>query len=189
MWSLLPTFWTATEINTHILYTKKKITKNFNWFVWRASKKIKSDFWSSTSSIFLYEISVVDYFNKCQFTIAHMLSERHDSNSISHWLTEWSKNSIVSPKLVVTDQSLALMMTVMKAFTQYTTFSKPISVCLSLILKESTELPTCMLWNDFNHIMRILSTWTEIKSCTFRSKNFYLKSIASDFEYRWNYWY
>ncbi|KAF0749942.1 Uncharacterized protein FWK35_00013587 [Aphis craccivora] len=71
-----------------------------------------------SSPIFLYEISVMDYKNKCQFTAAHMLSERHDSNSISYWLTEWSRTNIVLPKIVVTDQSLALMMAVVKSFTQ-----------------------------------------------------------------------
>jgi len=69
-----------------------------------------------SSSIFLYEIGVMDFKNKCQFTAAHMLSERHDSNSISYWLTEWSRTNIVLPKIVITDQSLALMMAVVKSF-------------------------------------------------------------------------
>lgn len=130
----------------------------------------------------------MDYTNKCQFTVVQIFSKRLDSNSINHWLTEWSRNSIINPNLVVTDKSLALMMAVVKTFTRYLTLSKYISVCSSLILKESIELLTCMIRNYFNHSVHIISTWAEIKSCTFRIKNFYLRSIAlviasTDFNY------
>lgn len=109
-----------------------------------------------SASIFLYEIGVMDYMNKCQFTVAHMLSERHDSNSISFWLSEWVRSNIVVPKIVVTDQSLALMMAVVKTFTQYSSLSKYLSVCSSIILNESVELPSYMIRNDFNHVMRYI---------------------------------
>lgn len=118
------------------------------------------------------------YTDKCQFTAAHMLSERHDSNSISHWLIEWSRTGIIAPKIVVTDQSLALMIAAARAFTQYSNLSKYISACSSLLLKESTKLPKCLLRNDFNHVMHLISTWPEIKSSTYRIKNFYLRSIG-----------
>lgn len=182
------TKWTTTEINTYRLYTKKnklpRISIDATGGIVRKANLISG---RKTSSIFLYEIGVMDYENKCQFTAAHMLSERHDSNSISYWLTEWSKSNIVAPKLVVTDQSLALMMAVVKSFTQYSTLSKYISVCSSLILKESVELPTCMHRNDFNHVMHLISTWPEIKTLNYRIKNVYLRSIglviaSTDFE-------
>jgi len=131
-----------------------------------------------SSPIFLYEIVAMDFKNKCQFTAEHIISERHDSNYISYWLTEWSRTNIVLPKLVVTDQSLALMMAVVKSFTQYSSLSKYLAVCSSLILKESSELPACMLRNDFNHVMHVISSWPEIKSCKYRIKNFYLRSIG-----------
>lgn len=108
------------------------------------TKKLNLISGRDSSSIFLYEISVMDYKNKCQFTAAHMLSERHDSNSIN-WLTEWSRTNIVLPKIVVIDQSLALMMAVVKSFTQYSSLSKYLAVCSSLILKEPAEVPTCMV--------------------------------------------
>lgn len=61
-----------------------------------------------TANIFLYEIGVMDYKNKCQFTVAHMLSEQHDNNSIGHWLCEWLRTGEFTPKVIITDQSLAL---------------------------------------------------------------------------------
>ncbi|KAF0684254.1 Uncharacterized protein FWK35_00038407, partial [Aphis craccivora] len=121
----------------------------------------------------------MDCKTQSQFTVAHMLSERHDNNSISHWLTEWTRNKIILPKIVVTDQSKALMMAVIKSFTQYSSLSKYLSICSSLLLKKSeVEIPHCMLRNDFNHTMKLLSSWPEIKNSSYRIKNFYLRSIG-----------
>jgi len=47
-----------------------------------------------------------------------MLSERHDNNSIYYWLIEWIRDGAPCPKQVVTDMSLALMVAVVRAFTQ-----------------------------------------------------------------------
>jgi len=65
-----------------------------------------------TGNLFLYQIAVMDCIKKSQFTVAHMISERHDNNSITHWLTEWVRSGITTPKVVVLDQSLALMIAV-----------------------------------------------------------------------------
>lgn len=113
-------YWTSTEINTYRVYTKQnKIPRITIDATGGLVRKVKLLIGRETGSIFLYEIGIMDYKSKCQFTAAHMLSERHDSNSISYWLTEWLRSNIVPPKIVVTDQSLALMIAVAKAFTQY----------------------------------------------------------------------
>jgi len=97
-----------------------------------------------TGNLFLYQIAVMDYNKKSQFAVAHMISERHDNNSISHWLTEWIRSGLTTPKVVVLDQSLALMIAVVRTFTQYSSLGKYINVCSSLILNEpGTEVPLC----------------------------------------------
>lgn len=119
----------------------------------------------------------MDYVNQSQF--AHMISERHDNNSIVYWLTEWVRSGIPIPKIVVVDQSLALKIAATKTFTQYSSLGKYIDVCSSLIKNEpGAEVPLCMIRNDFNHVMHLISTWPEIKSSTFRVKIFYLRSIG-----------
>jgi len=70
------------------------------------------------------------------------------------------------------------MMAGVKSVTQYSSLSKYLAVCSSLIRKESSELPACMLRNDFNHVMHVISSWPEIKSCKYRIKFFYLRSIG-----------
>lgn len=108
-----------------------------------------------------------------------MLSERHDNNAISHWLMKWIRSKISCPKIAMTDESKALMMTVIKSFTQYSSLSKYLNVCSSLILKGFvSDLLQCMLRNDFNHTMKLISSWPKFKNSSHRIKNFYLKSIA-----------
>jgi len=173
-------YWAAQEVNSYRNYCKNNkiptisidatggIVKSINLLSGR-----------QTGHLFLYQIAVMDCIKKSQFAVAHMISERHDNNSIAHWLTEWVRSGITTPKVVVLDQSLALMIAVVRTFTQYSSLGKYINVCSSLILNElGTEIPLCMVRNDFNHVMHLISTWPEIKSSTFRVKNFYLRSIG-----------
>lgn len=108
-----------------------------------------------------------------------MLSEKHDNNCISYWLTEWLLTVKTPPKLIITDQSLALMHAIIKSFTQFSNLNVYLSNCSKLIMKEpGADIPTCMIRNDFNHIMHLVSSWTEMKSCNYRIKNFYMRSIG-----------
>lgn len=173
-------YWTFDELNKYILYTNTNktpiITIDATGGIVSKCKLISG---RETSFIFLYQIGVMDK-TQSQFKVAHMLSERHDSNSISHWLTEWISNKLPPPKIVVTDQSKELMIAVIKSFTQYSSLSKYLCVCSSLLLKETTkfEIPNCMLRNDLNHTMKLLNSWTEIKNSSHNIKNFYLRSIG-----------
>lgn len=182
-------YWSSTEINSYRLYAKnnKLPTISIDATGGLVQKPILIS-GRQTSNIFLYQIGVRDTKNKCQFSVGHMLSERHDNNSIAYWLAEWLRNDISPPKVIVTDQSLALMMAAVKTFTQYANLNKYISICSLLIQKEiNIEVPNCMIRNDFNHVMHLLSSWIEYKSVSRRVKNFYLRAIGliivnTDFE-------
>lgn len=127
-------YWTSPEINSYRNYCKKtKIPTISIDATGGLIKKFNLISGRQTGSLFLYQISVMDSKNKTQFSVAHMISERHDNNSITHWLTEWIRNGIVIPKIVVVDGSFALMIAVLKAFTQYSSLNKYIDVCSSLI--------------------------------------------------------
>lgn len=93
-----------------------------------------------TANIFLYEVVVLDHLVKRQYGVANMLSKRHDTNSIAHWLKEWVKDGAPIPKIVVMDQSLALMSAVVKSFTQYASLNMYLDVCSSWILSNNIIL-------------------------------------------------
>lgn len=46
-----------------------------------------------------------------------------------------------------------------------------------MLNEHGSEIPNCMIRNDFNHVMHLISTWSELKSCAYRIKQFYMKSI------------
>lgn len=152
-------YWSTTEINLYRTYSKTTKTPTISidatGGIVRKPSLISGRI---TSNIFLYEISVMDRINCCQFSVAHMLSERHDNNSIGNWLSEWLRTGVPQPKVIVTDQSLALMMAAVRSFTQYSSLAKYLYICSLLINNKTTELPKCMIRNDFNHVMHILST-------------------------------
>lgn len=171
-------YWTTTELNLYRIYSKTTnvptITIDATGGIVRRPILMSGRI---TSNIFLYEIGVMDHKNYCQFSVAHMLSERHDNNSIGYWLGEWKKTGVPPPKIIVTDQSLALMMAVIKTFTQFSTLRKNLEVCSLLISDKTKEIPSCMLRNDFNHVMHLISSWFNDQT-TKRIKHFYLKSIG-----------
>jgi len=77
------------------------------------------------------------------------------------------------PKLIVTDQSLALMHAVSKSFTQFSNFNVYLLNCSKLIVKEpGADVQTCMTRNSFNHVMHLVSSWPELKNCNYRIKIF-----------------
>lgn len=87
-------YWMSTEINTYRQYTKQnKMSRISIDATGGLVRKLDLISGRQTSSIFLYEIGVMNFENKSQFTAAHMLSERHDSNSITHWLTQWTRSN------------------------------------------------------------------------------------------------
>jgi len=83
-------YWSRTEINLYRTYSKTTKTPTISIDATGGIVR-KPSLMSGriTSYIFLYEISVMDRINYCQFSVAHnMLSERHDNNSIGNWLSE-----------------------------------------------------------------------------------------------------
>lgn len=173
-------YWTTTKLHLYRNYAKSTytptITTNATGGIVQKPTLMSGRI---TVNIFLYEIGVREHTtNNCQFAVFHMLSERQDYNSISHWLGEWKKSEISPPKIIVTDQSLTRMMVIVKKFTKFWTIEKYIEVCSSLMNKKSNDDPTCMLRNDFNHIMHLVSSWFNNQSTT-RIKHFYLRSIGS----------
>lgn len=77
-------------------------------------------------------------------------------------------------------------MEVIKTFTQYSTLTKYLQTCSLIIHKFLSEIPKCMIRNDFNHFMHIFSSWFKKKK-TKHINIFYMRllgliDVATDFE-------
>jgi hypothetical protein len=76
-------YWTSFEINAYRNYCKGTQNPTISIDATGALvKKITLNNCRETGHIFLYQIGINDLNNHCQFSVAHMLSERHDNNSI-----------------------------------------------------------------------------------------------------------
>lgn len=124
-------------------------------------RKIQRD---KSVPIFLYEC--VMHLNNRSFTALSMLSEEHDNLSIFIWLERWLRCNFEPPKVVISDQSLALMSGLVQAFTQYSSLDRYLSACFSLVedveRNEDVEIPSCYIRNDVNHFVHLVTQWGPI---------------------------
>jgi len=100
-----------------------------------------------------------------------MLSEEHDNLAIFMWLKRWLKCNVKPPKVVISDQSLALISGLVQAFTQYSSLDRYMNACFSLVVKnEDIEIPLCYIRNDINHFIYLMTQWGPIKNSIYPSK-------------------
>lgn len=143
-------------------------------------KKILNASNNRSHNILLYEVTVNDVKNKTQFDVCHMLSERHDNNSIYHWLAEWIRDGAPKPKVIVSDQSLALLYAIVRAFTQYGTLQDYLKACFYIICKNepvNSFIPSCFIRCDVAHIIKLFTTWPPFKN-THKRVKLYVRSFA-----------
>lgn len=156
-------FWSQLQLQIYRDYCKKeKIpTISFDATGGRV-RKITRGINKHSGPIYLYE-GVMNIENN-NFTVVSMLSEQHDTMSISTWLKRWIRCGVKAPKIVICDQSLALMSALVQAFTEYQTLEKYFEICYRVVvLKKDVDLPNCYLRNDVNHFIHLISLWKEVK--------------------------
>lgn len=172
-------YWSALEMNVYRQYTQQnKISTVCIDATGSLLKKPTLITNRTTKSILLYEIAVHDKNIMKQYSVSHMLSERHDNNSIYYWLIEWIRDGAPCPKQVVIDMSLALMSAVVRAFTKYNNLKNYICTCFKLLTNAEEELPTCFIRCDVAHIIKLVTTWKPLQIVDKRVKDFVVRSIA-----------
>lgn len=135
-----------------------------------------------TKTIFLYEAFAYDKNKAHSFTVTNMLSESHNTISIYNWLANWMASNVPPPKLVVCDQSLALLSAIVKAFTQYSSLRTYINACADIItnrlLKDFRWLPQCYIKLDIAHFMKLTSQWPPLKLLSRKMREIILRTIG-----------
>lgn len=109
-----------------------------------------------------------------------MLSEQHDSLSIYIWLKRWMQCGIRPPKIVISDQSLALMSALVQSFTQYKSLENYLDACFKLISGNNDEkIPFFYIRNDVNDFVRLVTQWSPLKNSKFsRTKQLIARIIG-----------
>jgi len=174
-------FWSNLQLRIYKeCYSKLKIpTISFD-ATGGCCRKIKRPDNNMSSNLFLYE-GVMEVDGKT-FTVCSMISEKHDTLSICTWLKRWLKCGVKPPKMVISDQSLALMSAIVQSFTQYNSLEEYLKICFKLVMNiqfNEKDIPLCFIRNDINHFVKLISQWTPLKKSKFaRTRQLFIRSMT-----------
>lgn len=143
-------------------------------------KRIKRPEGNQSNHLFLYE-GIMNIDSKT-FTVLSMISEQHDTLSIYIWSTRWLRCGIKAPKMVISDQSLAIMPALVQSFTQYKSLQEYLEVCFKFAVNKNenkNKIPSCYIRNDINHFFSLIAKWNPLKQCKFtRTKQLFIRSMT-----------
>lgn len=119
--------------------------------------------------------------------VGQMVSSNHDNITIARWLEDVFRN-VNSPQEVVIDESAALLLAPIKAFTQFNNLPSYLQCCHGLLLDSSIDLPTTFIRHDVSHMVKTIKRASVFKSIDKRQSDFYKYCIGilfklDDFEY------
>lgn len=151
-------FWSNIPLQIYKeCYTRAKIpTMSFDATGGRC-KKIKRSNGDQSSNLFLYEGMEIE---GKTFTALSMISKQHDALSIYSWLDRWIRCGIKPPKMIVCDQSLALISAIVKSFTQYKSLQEYLESCYKLIFNpndRTCSISICYIRNGVNHFILLMT--------------------------------
>lgn len=161
-------YWTNHQLHVYKRYALENDACLFIDATGSIIKRICKADGSMSRHMFLYH-GVINCKNG-QFSIFQMISENHNANSIHFWLAEWLRLGAPVPKEVVCDSSRALLIAIIRAFTNYNSIED-----YSDSLKNAS-LPNCYVRIDVAHFIKIYSTI--LKSLNKRIKTFYMSAIG-----------
>ena len=160
-------YWTNHQVHVYRAYARKEPACVYINATGGIIKPIVRYDGSKSKCIFLY-IVVINHSG--QFPVAQMISQRHDTQTIMTWLTEWEKSGAPTPREVVCDSSKALLSAVIRAFTGYATIKEYANACYR------TSLPACYVKIDVAHFLKMYSG--VLKSASHRVRDFYLATLG-----------
>ncbi|CAI6376135.1 unnamed protein product [Macrosiphum euphorbiae] len=128
-----------------------------------------------SGDIFLYEAVVSQGFG--HFPVSQMISERHDTITISFWLDLWIKSGANPPNEAVSDCSKALLGAMCRSFCScdLRTYVKN---CFSNLNGSTCDIPPCFIRIDVSHMIKLfcrLKILNEIRNK--RLKEFYVRGF------------
>lgn len=147
------------------------------------SKIFEIDEGFKTNAIYMYEITI-KIENKIS-SIGAMLSEAHDTGTISEWFSRWLKLVEKRPKYIVADGSLALLNALTLSLHKLS-YAEYIEQCFETV-REFDETGKVnkdknfdvTVFRDRNHIIKNVRNWKCFDQCKdWRVKDFYTRIVG-----------
>lgn len=85
--------------------------------------------------------------------------EKHDSNTITHWLNEWERHGAPCPNEVIIDNSPALKSALARSFGRSVDLHHYIETTFNFLLHKQNHLPPCFIRIDVAHFINKASKW------------------------------
>lgn len=117
------------------------------------------------------------------YPICSFLSERHDTETLRHWLAMFLRCEVQSLHEVVVDMSVALMSACVQAFTSMASveaYSERWTNILGIIgpSRKDNATSECYIRRDVAHVLKMFSNWKCFKGCFKITKQFYVRCLA-----------
>lgn len=128
--------------------------------------------------IYLYQ-AVCGYRRKI-LLLFQLISEKHDTNTLTYWMREWLRSGASIPKQVVIDYSPALLNATSLAFNN-SDLKTYIENCIVFDNSSSSirvQYPRCVIRIDIAHLIKLVARWSCFHHESLDKKDFYLRYIG-----------
>lgn len=120
--------------------------------------------------IFLYEIVI--NFDGTSVAVHQMLSERHDVDFISFWISQWVRK-VKKPRQAVSDGSKVLLNAMSITF-NYKPLKEYINFCFEMITTDTNKRPYTFIRLDTVHFIQFVTKWKCFESALNKIVNTFL---------------
>lgn len=167
-------YWSSEQLRIFDVYSKKnKRTKICCDASGGFVNQIKRPDETFSKKMFLYALVI-----ESAIPISMMISERHDSNAIYFWLTEWLRSGGKTPCEFVSDMSDALLNAAVRAFARLPSTKDYNNVCFNLLRNPAIKAPDCYIRIDLAHFMKCISEWNCVKTKPQKVKDFFMRCVG-----------
>lgn len=128
--------------------------------------------------IYLYQ-AVCGYRRKI-LPLFQLISEKHDTNTLTYWMREWLRSGGSIPKQVVIDYSPALLNATSLAFNN-SNLKIYIENCIVFDNSSSfmrVQYPRCLIRIDIVYLIKLVARWSCFHRESLDEKDFYLRCIG-----------
>jgi len=131
--------------------------------------------------VYLYQ-AVCGYRKKI-LPLFQLISEKHDTNTLTYWMREWLRSGGLAPKQVVTDYSLTLLNATSLAFnnTDLKTYIENCIVFDGSLSSMRVQRPRCLIRIDIAHLIKLVTRWSCFKHESPEKKDFYVRNCVGFF--------
>lgn len=126
--------------------------------------------------LFLYVIILINQFDVC-VPLCQMITDSHDTASVSAWLLQWLKNVRCHPDEVITDDSSALVAANVRTFSDFTCVKDYLLRCFSILNGNKEELPKTFIRLDTSHFIKTLYNLNCFENVDTKIKMYYIHCI------------